>query len=75
MDPYNVSQPDEGYSEDPLNPSTAVVFPNKSRENVSAALAELQSNPNIPAWLSAPLAALSVQDRTRKETSFHNLPA
>jgi F-box and WD-40 domain protein 1/11 len=66
MDPYNESQPDEGYSEDPLNPTTSLSFPEKSLDDISTVLARLNTARDVPAWLSGALSVLPVEDRTRE---------
>ncbi|KAI5863551.1 WD40 repeat-like protein [Durotheca rogersii] len=60
MDPFAPTQePDEGYSEHPLNPSD----PGSLASN--APLPVKQSPADIPAWLSAQLPTLSVHQKTR----------
>lgn len=57
MDPFSPAhQPDEGYSEDPLNPSVHVDLP--------AALAHLTSHADLVAWLSTNASLLSLKTRT-----------
>ncbi|KAI1097826.1 WD40 repeat-like protein [Jackrogersella minutella] len=60
MDPFAPTQePDEGYSEHPLNPSDPVSLVN------NASLMAKQSPADIPAWLSAQLPTLTVQQKSR----------
>ncbi|KAI1474351.1 hypothetical protein K445DRAFT_323184 [Daldinia sp. EC12] len=60
MDPFSPNQePDEGYSEHPLNPSDSGSHAN------NASLTEKRPAADIPAWLSAQLPTLSVQQKTR----------
>ncbi|KAF7544166.1 hypothetical protein G7Z17_g10170 [Cylindrodendrum hubeiense] len=57
MDPFSPAhQPDEGYSEDPLNPSV--------HHDLPAALASLRSPADLPAWLAANISLLPLQTRT-----------
>jgi hypothetical protein len=57
MDPFSPAhQPDEGYSEDPLNPSVHVDLP--------AALAHLTSHGDLLTWLSTNANLLSLKTRT-----------
>lgn len=57
MDPFSPAhQTDEGYSEDPLNPSV--------NHDLPAALASLRSPADLPAWLAANISLLPVQTRT-----------
>ncbi|KAI0479137.1 WD40 repeat-like protein [Xylariaceae sp. FL0804] len=58
MEPFPASQePDEGYSEHPLNNSDA------SGLDGSSAVSGLHSSAELPAWLRAQLPRLSVQDK------------
>ncbi|KAI8964719.1 WD40 repeat-like protein [Daldinia sp. FL1419] len=60
MDPFSPTQePDEGYSEHPLNPSDSGGLAN------NALLTAKRPAADIPAWLSAQLPTLSVQQKTR----------
>lgn len=57
MDPFSPAhQPDEGYSEDPLNPTL--------HNELSTALASLRSPADLPAWLIANASLLPVQIKT-----------
>ncbi|KAI2632137.1 WD40 repeat-like protein [Hypoxylon sp. NC1633] len=59
MDPFSHSQePDEGYSEHPLTPSDSVSLAS------NASLMQKRSAADIPAWLSAQLPTLSVNQKT-----------
>lgn len=67
MDPFSPAQePDEGYSEHPLNPSDST---NNLTSDVS--LTVKPSPADIPAWLSAQLPTLSVHQKTRKFIHFN----
>ncbi|KAI1205050.1 WD40 repeat-like protein, partial [Annulohypoxylon truncatum] len=60
MDPFSPAQePDEGYSEHPLNPSDPASLVN------NGSLAAKSSAADIPAWLSAQLPTLSVHQKSR----------
>ncbi|KAI1388972.1 WD40 repeat-like protein [Hypoxylon trugodes] len=60
MDPFSPAQePDEGYSEHPLNPSDSGSLAS------NASLTVKRSAADIPAWLSAQLPTLSVYQKTR----------
>lgn len=53
MDTFSPShQPDEGYSEDPLNPTV--------QNDVSSSLANLRSPLELPAWIAANAAHLPI---------------
>ncbi|CAM1500437.1 Fc.00g095990.m01.CDS01 [Cosmosporella sp. VM-42] len=57
MDPFSPAhQPDEGYSEDPLNPTI--------QSDLSAALSSLRSPADLPSWLVANASLLPVQIKT-----------
>lgn len=63
MDPFSPAhQTDEGYSEDPLNPSV--------NHDLPAALASLRSPADLPAWLAANISLLPVQTRTELTMSL-----
>ncbi|KAK7426269.1 hypothetical protein QQZ08_007299 [Neonectria magnoliae] len=65
MGPFSPAhQPDEGYSEDPLNPSV--------HQDLPAALASLRSQADLPAWLAANVALLPVQTRTELTMTLLN---
>ncbi|KAI2624729.1 WD40 repeat-like protein [Hypomontagnella submonticulosa] len=60
MDPFSPTQePDEGYSEHPLNPSDS------GNLTSDASLTAKRSATDIPAWLSAQLPTLSLHQKTR----------
>ncbi|KAI1442469.1 WD40 repeat-like protein [Annulohypoxylon stygium] len=60
MDPFSPSQePDEGYSEHPLNPSDPASLVN------NGSLTAKRSPADIPAWLSAQLPTMSVHQKSR----------
>ncbi|KAI1375990.1 WD40 repeat-like protein [Hypoxylon crocopeplum] len=60
MDPFSSTQePDEGYSEHPLNPSDSGSLVSNTL------LTAKRSAADIPAWLSAQLPTLSVHQKTR----------
>ncbi|KAI0885406.1 WD40 repeat-like protein [Annulohypoxylon maeteangense] len=60
MDPFSPAQePDEGYSEHPLNPSDPASLVN------NGSLTAKRSPADIPAWLSAQLPTLSVHQKSR----------
>lgn len=70
MDPFSPAQePDEGYSEHPLNPSDSTSLAGDT------SLTAKRSPADIPAWLSAQLPTLSVQQKTRKSTIPSLIPA
>ncbi|KAI5461987.1 hypothetical protein BGZ63DRAFT_203334 [Mariannaea sp. PMI_226] len=57
MDPFSPAhQPDEGYSEDPLNPSV--------HHDLPTSLTSLRSHTDLPAWLATNANLLSIQART-----------
>lgn len=65
MDPFSPTQePDEGYSEHPLNPSDS------GNLTSDASLTAKRSATDIPAWLSAQLPTLSLHQKTRKFNYF-----
>ena len=68
MDNFEAQQPDEGYSEDPLNPSAAsqgYPYQAKSRSTAVLALAEdSRSDTEFPEWLTRHIASLPVHDKT-----------
>lgn len=55
-----VDQPDEGYSEDPINPSLAGNGPGLHT------LSALRSPADLPAWVSRHLSSLSTAVKTRE---------
>ncbi|KAK0611930.1 hypothetical protein B0T14DRAFT_489226 [Immersiella caudata] len=58
------AQPDEGYSEDPLNAlSASASFPFKGREDAVSALASVRSG-EFPAWLTQHISNLSMSRKT-----------
>ncbi|KAI0131013.1 WD40 repeat-like protein [Daldinia grandis] len=60
MDPFSPTQePDEGYSEHPLNPSDSGSLTS------NASLTAKRPAADIPAWLSAQLPTLSIHQKTR----------
>ncbi|KAB5585096.1 hypothetical protein GE09DRAFT_944808 [Coniochaeta sp. 2T2.1] len=71
MDNFDAQQPDEGYSEDPLNPSGAsqvqgYPYQAKSRSTAVLALAEeSRSDTEFPEWLTRHIASLPVHDKTK----------
>lgn len=61
------SQPDEGYSEDPLNlPPTTTSLPLKPREDGITVLGPARSGDNFPPWLIRHLSSLSISRKTGK---------
>lgn len=57
MDPFSPAhQPDEGYSEDPINPSV--------HEDLSAILSTLRSPADLPSWLASNASILPVSVKT-----------
>lgn len=59
MDAFSpANQPDEGYSEDPLNPPP--------RNAVLTSLATMRSPADLPTWLASNIAALPLSVRTGK---------
>lgn len=57
MDAFSPAhQPDEGYSEDPLNPTI--------HSDLSSALSTLRSPADLPAWLIANVSLLPAQIKT-----------
>ena len=53
MDPFSPAhEPDEGYSEDPLNPS--------ANRDTSMTLSSLRSAADLPSWLASNAASLPV---------------
>lgn len=71
MDDFAAQEPDEGYSEDPLNPTTtqASAYLAKPRGDAVLALAAGRSTVEFPDWLTRHIAGLTVHDKTR-ELSF-----
>lgn len=63
MGAFPAPQPDEGYSEDPLNP-------HDSTSSNSISLSGLQTAAELPAWLTAHLPTLSVNVKTRKCSDY-----
>jgi hypothetical protein len=58
------AQPDEGYSEDPLNAlSASASSPFKNREDAVSALASVRSG-EFPAWLTQHISNLSMSRKT-----------
>lgn len=68
MDGFAAQQPDEGYSEDPLIPSTtkSASYVPKPRNDAVSALAARRSGAEFPEWLTRHIASLSVHDKTRE---------
>ncbi|KAH7149062.1 WD40-repeat-containing domain protein [Dactylonectria estremocensis] len=63
MDAFSpVHGTDEGYSEDPLNPTV--------HNDLASALASLRSPADLPAWLAANISLLPVQTRTNLTMSL-----
>ncbi|KAK0630422.1 hypothetical protein B0T17DRAFT_557066 [Bombardia bombarda] len=59
------AQPDEGYSEDPLNPlSASTTFSLKSRDDAVTALAAARPGTEFPAWLTTHISNLSLSNKT-----------
>ncbi|KAK0649176.1 hypothetical protein B0T16DRAFT_326365 [Cercophora newfieldiana] len=69
------AQPDEGYSEDPLNAlSASPSYPFKSREDAVSALASVRSG-EFPAWLTQHISSLSMSRKTELTMAIlHDLP-
>ncbi|KAH8904176.1 WD40 repeat-like protein [Coniochaeta sp. PMI_546] len=67
MDDFAVQEPDEGYSEDPLNPTTTQTpaYLAKPRSDAVSALAARTSTVEFPDWLTRHIGSLSVHDKTR----------
>lgn len=63
MDAFAAHQQDEGYSEDPLNPSAASSSL-KRRYNGVSVLSPSRSGAEVPAWLMRQITDLPMQDRT-----------
>lgn len=62
METFSPAQePDEGYSEHPLNTSAS----GSIRDTINSALA-LRSSAELPAWLAAQMPTLTVQEKKRK---------
>lgn len=66
MDNFAAQEPDEGYSEDPLNPTTTQTstYLAKPRSDAVSALAARRSTVEFPVWLTRHIASLSVRDKT-----------
>ncbi|OIW25593.1 WD40 repeat-like protein [Coniochaeta ligniaria NRRL 30616] len=67
MDDFAAQEPDEGYSEDPLNPTTTQTsaYLAKPRNDAVSALAATRSTIEFPDWLMSHIASLSVHDKTQ----------
>jgi len=67
-----LSQPDEGYSEDPLNPSSAVipVSPKPRDDAIASTTGPNRRGAEFPEWLIPHIANLSVNHRTGKPRSI-----
>lgn len=74
MDDFAAQEPDEGYSEDPLNPTTTQTsaYLAKPRSDAVSALAATRSTVEFPDWLMSHIASLSVHDKTRKLPPCHS---
>ena len=69
MDDFAAQEPDEGYSEDPLNPTAATQgagYLGKPRGDAVSALATSRSTADFPDWLTRHIAGLTVHDKTRE---------
>jgi len=70
MDDFAAQEPDEGYSEDPLNPAATAQsagYLGKSRGgDAVSALATSRSTADFPDWLTRHIASLTVHDKTRE---------
>jgi hypothetical protein len=70
----DTQQTDEGYSEDPLNPSASLSgFLAKPRNDAVWELGAQRPGPEFPEWLTRHIAGLSVQDKTRESTLAFSL--
>lgn len=71
MDNFAAQEPDEGYSEDPLNPTTTQTstYLAKPRSDAVSALAARRSTVEFPVWLTRHIASLSVRDKTGRSPS------
>lgn len=58
------AQPDEGYSEDPLNALSAASFPSKHREDAVSALVSVRPDGDFPALLAQYISSLSMSRKT-----------
>ncbi|KAK3348595.1 hypothetical protein B0T25DRAFT_591348 [Lasiosphaeria hispida] len=59
------AQPDEGYSEDPLNPlSTSTTFSLKQKDDAVSALRSVRSNEEFPSWLTQHISNLPLNRKT-----------
>ncbi|KAJ9130539.1 WD40 repeat-like protein [Coniochaeta hoffmannii] len=69
MDDFAAQEPDEGYSEDPLNPAATAQsagYLGKSRGgDAVSALATSRSTADFPDWLTRHIASLTVHDKTQ----------
>jgi F-box and WD-40 domain protein 1/11 len=65
-DDFAAQEPDEGYSEDPLNPTTSRTagYLAKPRNDAVSALAASKTTADFPDWLTRHIAGLSVHDKT-----------
>lgn len=65
MDPFSpVHQPDEGYSEDPLNPP--------AESNLLASLATLRGPSDLPTWLINNASRLPVSMKTGMRSALNS---
>jgi F-box and WD-40 domain protein 1/11 len=69
------AQPDEGYSEDPLNAlSASTTFSHKSRADAVSALGSSQLADEFPAWLTQHISNLSLSHKTGMSIASSVLP-
>jgi hypothetical protein len=65
MDDFVAQEPDEGYSEDPLNPTATQTSAYLAKPRSDAS----RSNVEFPDWLTRHIAGLTVHDKTRELAS------
>ncbi len=67
MASFSPDQPDEGYSEDPLNPTVPSPFAIKLRDDhdPTSPLSGFRSSAELPAWLVRSVSNMSISSKTR----------
>jgi len=75
MDPFAAHQPDEGYSEAPLNPGppqSSIAI--KPRDDPASPLLGLRSTAEVPSFLMRHIASMSLPMKTRQSLPSLHVP-
>jgi hypothetical protein len=69
-DPYSAHQPDEGYSEDPLNPSIVPApFAVKARLDAASPIIDSQVGGELPAWFLRQVSTMDINTKRGSSAS------